>query len=125
MTDYKSINTYPEMNKTIKDLLIRNKKSYTLYAAKLIEELESKNKILSKELRKECDEHKKFVSEIADKIAEVKKETARECLKILHSIGGCGAEEEWAKGFDAAIDEAYKEISDKYGVTAFDEDDEE
>lgn len=49
------------------------------------------------------------------------KEAARECLKILHSIGGCDATEEWSKGFDAAIDEAYKEISDKYGVTAFDE----
>lgn len=45
---------------------------------------------------------------------EIEKETAREILKILHDIGGCGA-----------IDEAYKEISDKYGVTAFDEEDEE
>ena len=58
------------------------------------------------------------------KAEEVRKETARECLKILHNIGGCDATEEWAKGFDAAIDEAYKEIADKYGVTAFKEDEE-
>lgn len=58
-------------------------------------------------------------------ISDTRKETARECLKILHGIGGCDATEEWSKGFDAAIDEAYKEISDKYGVTAFDEEDEE
>ena len=122
MTDYKSINTYQKMNKTIKDLLILQNSNYTLYAAKRIEELEEENEILSKELHKECDEHKEFVSEVAEKIAEAKKETARECLKILHNIGGCDATEEWAKGFDAAIDEAYKEISDKYGVTAFDED---
>lgn len=56
---------------------------------------------------------------------EIEKETAREILKILHGIGGCDATEEWSKGWDAAIDEAYKEISDKYGVTAFDEEDEE
>ena len=59
------------------------------------------------------------------KAEEVRKETARECLKILHNIGGCDATEEWSKGFDAAIDEAYKEIADKYGVTAFDEEVEE
>lgn len=58
-------------------------------------------------------------------VKEAVKETARECLKILHSIGGCDATEEWSKGWDAAIDEAYKDISDKYGVTAFDEEDEE
>lgn len=58
------------------------------------------------------------------KAEEVRKETARECLKILHNIGGCDATEEWSKGFDAAIDEAYKEIADKYGVTAFEEDEE-
>lgn len=107
MTDYKSINTYPEMNKTIKDLLILQGDNYTLYAAKRIEELEEENNSL-KETAK-----------------EVEKETAREILKILHGIGGCDATEEWSKGWDAAIDEAYKEISDKYGVTAFDEEDEE
>lgn len=58
-------------------------------------------------------------------VKEAVKETAREILKMLHGIGGCDAAEEWSKGFDAAIDEAYKEISDKYGVTAFDEEDEE
>lgn len=59
------------------------------------------------------------------KAEEVRKETARECLKILHNIGGCDATEEWSKGFDTAIDEAYKEIADKYGVTAFEEEIEE
>lgn len=58
------------------------------------------------------------------KAEEVRKETARECLKILHSIGGCGATEDYSRGWDNAINEAYKEISDKYGVTAFEEEDE-
>lgn len=58
-------------------------------------------------------------------VKEAVKETAREILKMLHGIGGCDATEEWSKGWDAAIDEAYKELSDKYGVTAFDEEDEE
>lgn len=103
MTDYKSINTYPKMNETIKDLLIFQGDNYTLYAAKRIEELEAENNTLSKTAKR------------------IEKATARECLKILHGIGGCDATEEWSKGWDAAIDEAYKEISDKYGVTAFDE----
>ena len=58
------------------------------------------------------------------KAEEVRKETARECLKILHSIGGCGATEDYSRGWDNAINEAYKEIADKYGVTAFEEDEE-
>ena len=107
MTDYKSINTYPKMNETIKNLLILQNDNYTLYAAKRIEELEAENDSL-KETAK-----------------EIEKDTARECLKILHGIGGCDATEEWSKGWDAAIDEAYKELSDKYGVTAFDEEGEE
>lgn len=58
------------------------------------------------------------------KAEEVRKKTARECLKILHNIGGCDATEDYFKGWDKAIDEAYKEISDKYGVSAFEEDEE-
>lgn len=125
VTDYKSINTYPKMNKTIKDLLILQNSNYTLYAAKRIEELEEENEILSKELRNKCEKYEKFIFKVDERFEELKKKTARECLKILHNIGGCDATEEWSKGFDAAIDEAYKEISDKYGVTAFDEEDEE
>lgn len=68
---------------------------------------------------------KRLKSNVLESKKEAEKETARDCLKILHSIGGCDATEEWSKGWDAAIDEAYKEISDKYGVTAFDEEDEE
>ena len=55
------------------------------------------------------------------KAEEVRKETARECLKILHNIGGCDATEDYSRGWDNAINEAYKEIADKYGVTAFEE----
>lgn len=62
-------------------------------------------------------------AELKHRAEVIEKDTARECLKILHSIGGCDATEEWSKGWDAAIDEAYKELSDKYGVTAFDEED--
>ena len=58
-------------------------------------------------------------------VKEAEKETARECLKILNDIGGCDATEDYFKGWDAAIDGAYKDISDKFGVTAFDEEDEE
>ena len=71
-----------------------------------------------KELSEENDSLKETVKEI-------EKDTARECLKILHSIGGCDATEDYYKGWDKAIDGAYKDISDKYGVTAFDEEDEE
>ena len=71
---------------------------------------------------KELEEENNSLKETAK---EVEKATARDCLKILHGIGGCDATEEWSKGWDAAIDGAYKEISDKYGVTAFDEEDEE
>ena len=47
---------------------------------------------------------------------DVEKETVIECLKILHSIGGCDATEEWGKGFDAAIDTAFKEICKRFGI---------
>lgn len=56
---------------------------------------------------------------------EALKETAREILKMLHDIGGCDATDDYSRGWDNAINEAYKTISDKYGVTAFDEEDEE
>lgn len=58
-------------------------------------------------------------------VKEAVKATAREILKILHSIGGCGTAEDYFKGCDSAIDRAYNDISDKYGVTAFDGEDEE
>ena len=44
------------------------------------------------------------------------KQTAIECLKILHSIGGCDATEEWEKGFDAAIDTVFEEIRKRFGI---------
>lgn len=47
---------------------------------------------------------------------DAEKETAIECLKILHSIGGCDATEEWEKGFDAAIDTAFEEICNRFGI---------
>lgn len=47
---------------------------------------------------------------------DAKKETAIECLKILHGIGGCDATDEWSKGFDAAIDTAFKEICERFGI---------
>lgn len=54
-------------------------------------------------------------------VKEALKETAREILKMLHDIGGCDATDDYSRGWDNAINEAYKTISDKYGVTAFDE----
>lgn len=50
------------------------------------------------------------------KADEVRKETAREILNYLHDLGGCGAKDDFIKGWDAAIDGAYKDISCKYGV---------
>lgn len=47
---------------------------------------------------------------------DAEKETAIECLKILHSIGGCDASDEWSKGFDAAIDTAFEEIRKRFGI---------
>lgn len=47
---------------------------------------------------------------------DAEKETAIECLKILHGIGGCDATEEWEKGFDAAIDTAFEEIRKQFGI---------
>lgn len=47
---------------------------------------------------------------------DAEKETAIECLKILHGIGGCDATDEWSKGFDAAIDTAFKEICKRFGI---------
>lgn len=47
---------------------------------------------------------------------DAEKETAIECLKILHGIGGCDASDEWSKGFDSAIDTAFKEICKRFGI---------
>lgn len=47
---------------------------------------------------------------------DVEKETAIECLKILHGIGGCDADDEYSRGFDAAIDTAFKEIRNRFGI---------
>ena len=46
----------------------------------------------------------------------IKRQTAIECLKILHEIGGCDASDEWSKGFDSAIDTAFKEICKRFGI---------
>ena len=32
--------------------------------------------------------------------------------KMLHNLGGCDAKEEWAKGYDAAIDDAISHLDD-------------
>ena len=32
--------------------------------------------------------------------------------KMLHNLGGCDAKEEWAKGYDAAIDDAICHLDD-------------
>lgn len=50
------------------------------------------------------------------KADEVRRETAREILRFLRDLGGCGAGDDFIKGWDAAIDGAYKDISRKYGV---------
>lgn len=34
----------------------------------------------------------------------------RIALQILENIGGCDADDEWSKGYDAAIDTAYQLI---------------
>lgn len=39
-----------------------------------------------------------------------------EVLQILQSIGGCDATDEWSKGYDAAIDEAYKAVENIWTV---------
>lgn len=31
---------------------------------------------------------------------------------MLHNLGGCDAKEEWAKGYDAAIDDAISHLDD-------------
>lgn len=66
----------------------------------------------------------KLVDNIAEQVInfgyrkadEVRKETVREILNYLHDLGGCGAKDDFIKGWDAAIDGAYKDISCKYGV---------
>ncbi len=32
--------------------------------------------------------------------------------KMLHNLGGCDAKEAWAKGYDAAIDDAISNLDD-------------
>lgn len=59
------------------------------------------------------------------KADEVRKETAGEVLRILHNIGGCDATEPWEKGFDAAIDAAYRQVAKKYGVKLEEDDEQE
>ena len=43
--------------------------------------------------------------------------TVKECLRILHNIGGCDATDDFSQGWDEAINTAFKEISEKYGVS--------
>ena len=37
---------------------------------------------------------------------------AEAVYKMLHSLGSIGASEEWAKGYDAAIDDAISHLED-------------
>lgn len=41
----------------------------------------------------------------------------RGMLRKLHEAGGCGASEEWSKGWDAAITEAINVVSDAVGIS--------
>ena len=52
--------------------------------------------------------------EAADKAVGL---TVKECLRILHNIGGCDATDDFSRGWDEAINTAFKEISEKYGVS--------
>lgn len=93
-----------------------NKQVWRAKLDRIIKELygEEKNK-----------EHEAFVEIAQKEVEKARKQTAKECLKILHSIGGCGATDEWSKGYDSAIDTAYDEISEKYGISDFEDDEDE
>ena len=93
MTDYKSINTYPKMNETIKDLLILQNDNYTLYAAKRIEELEAENNTLSKTAKR------------------IEKETAREIFEYIAKSGVINVAPDTIKMF----------FKERYGVEVCDE----
>lgn len=59
----------------------------------------------------------KFGEKQIDDICDgIKRRTAIECLKILHGIGGCDADDEYSRGFDAAIDTAFEEIRNRFGI---------
>lgn len=93
MTDYKSINTYPKMNETIKDLLIFQGDNYTLYAAKRIEELEAENNTLSKTAKR------------------IEKKTAREIFEYIAKSGVINVAPDTIKMF----------FKERYGVEVCDE----
>lgn len=129
MTDYKSINTYPKMNETIKDLLILQNDNYTLYAAKRIEELEAENDTLSKtakRIEKEIKKQEAFAEEMGfapdaspyyiarkykekfeyamKELAEARKETFMEIMEMLRF------------GYELPIDDIAREMAKEYGV---------
>ena len=105
----------------------------------MIEDLKADKKLIFTEFEKvknKIDEYEagKAVILTADRYAElerierngiisvyllreaVRKETAKDILKILNGIGGCDSTDEYFKGWDAAIDGAYKAIKEKFGV---------
>ena len=42
----------------------------------------------------------------------------KECLRILHRLGGCDATDGFSRGWDEAINTAFKKISEKYDISA-------
>lgn len=93
------INTYPEMNEKIVGILRLGGRAEQ-YAAQYIEELRAENAALRERI---------------EKAVEL---PVKECLRILHNIGGCDATDDFSRGWDEAINTAFKEISEKYDVSA-------
>lgn len=73
-----------------------------------LRELIAANKKLSKELSKECDEHRRFVEEVAEQINRVRKqvrlETAMEIMELIKI------------SYKLPIDDIARKITEKYGV---------
>ena len=75
------------------------------------------NAALSMENKMRADRLEKENAALRERLEKAVGLTVKECLRILHNIGGCDATDDFSRGWDEAINTAFKEISEKYGVS--------
>lgn len=76
------------------------------------------NAALSMENKMRADRLEKENAVLSERLEKTVELTVKECLRILHNIGGCDATDDFSQGWDEATNTAFKKISEKYGVSA-------
>lgn len=113
MKNYERLTRYMQVGNQVVQVIPQRKERIQTYIDRLFW---LEDKIESGELISTKEQGDNEIAFFVAHNAAVRRQTAIECLRILHALGGCGATDEYSKGWDEAIDTAFKGISEKFDI---------